>query len=242
MRESNWNRKNNCKIKGGIMVKPRVPETDEGITGEIVTEDYNSMMRYMRDKGWIETEARDIIKSGIQAGIALEIGPGPGYLGLEWLKHTDGTMLKGLEISEDMIKIARRNAAEYGLTERVEYHLGDARKMPFEDGYFDAVFSNGSLHEWAYPDEIFNEIARVLKPGGRFHISDMKRDMNLLIKAFMWSICKPKEMRAGLISSINAAYTLPELKDLLSGTKLRGWLIDQNFIGVAVTGRMEPVV
>jgi hypothetical protein len=38
----------------------------------------------MRDKGWMETDL--ILKLGIQHGLALEVGPGPGYLGLEWLK------------------------------------------------------------------------------------------------------------------------------------------------------------
>ena len=139
------------------MVKPRIAETDSGITGEFNTQMYDTMMRNMRDKGWIETNL--ILKEGISSGLALEIGPGPGYLGLEWLKKTDLTRLKGLEISDDMIALARKNATEYGLSERAEYYHGDAAKMPFEDGHFDAVFTNGSLHEWAHPDNIFNEIA-----------------------------------------------------------------------------------
>jgi len=126
------------------MVKPRISETSDGITGEFNTQTYAAMMRRMRDKGWLETTL--IIQAGISSGIALEVGPGPGYLGLEWLKQTKGTSLRGLDISEDMIAIAERNAGEYGLTERVEYLRGDARRMPFEDEYFDAVFSNGSLH------------------------------------------------------------------------------------------------
>ena len=150
------------------MTKGRVHETEQGITGEFPTQAYDVMMRRLRDKGWLET--KDIIKSGIDAGLALEVGPGPGYLGLEWLKNTENTGLKALDISEDMIFIARRNAADYGLTHRVEYLNGDARKMPFEDDHFDAVFSNGSLHEWARPEEILNEIARVVKPGGKYFI------------------------------------------------------------------------
>jgi len=62
------------------MVKPRVIETDQGITGEFDTRAYDEMMRRMRDKGWLETDF--IIESGISRGLALEVGPGPGYLGL----------------------------------------------------------------------------------------------------------------------------------------------------------------
>ena len=95
------------------MVRPRVSETDSGITGEFNTQTYDLMMRRMRDRGWLETKL--IIKEGISSGLVLEVGPGPGYLGLEWLRNTNATRLKGLDISDDMITVARRNAHEYGL-------------------------------------------------------------------------------------------------------------------------------
>ena len=108
------------------MVKPRISETDRGITGEFNTQMYDIMMRNMRDKGWIETNL--IIKEGISSGLALEIGPGPGYLGLEWLKKTTGTRLKGLEISDDMIALARKNAIEYGLPIELNITRGMRRR------------------------------------------------------------------------------------------------------------------
>ena len=166
------------------MVKPRIPETDQGIQGEFNVTTYDLMMRRMRDKGWMETE--EIIRSGIRSGLALEIGPGPGYLGLEWLKRTEGTRLKGLDISPDMVRMAEKNAGEYGfLNGRVEYVVNNARTLPFEPGSLDAVFSNGSLHEWEEPVHIFNEMERVLKPGGRYFISDLRRDMNIWVKGFI---------------------------------------------------------
>ena len=217
------------------MVKPRIAETDSGITGEFNTQMYDVMMRNMRDKGWIETNL--ILKEGISSGLALEIGPGPGYLGLEWLKKTERTRLKGLEISDDMIALARKNATEYGLSNRAEYYHGDAVKLPFEDGYFDAVFTNGSLHEWAHPIDIFNEITRVIKPGGRYVISDLRRDMIAPIRWFLWLSAKPKEMRPGLITSINAAYTLIEINALLQQTRLTGWHLSQNQLGLEISGQ-----
>ena len=217
------------------MIKARIIETESGITGEFNTQMYDIMMRTMRDRGWIETNL--VLKEGISSGLALEIGPGPGYLGLEWLKKTEGARLKGLEISDDMIALARKNASEYDLFERVEYHQGDAKKMPFEDGYFDAVFTNGSLHEWAHPDIIFDEISRVIKPGGRYVISDLRRDMIILIRWFLWLTIKPKEMRPGLITSINASYTLPEINEILARTKLQGWKAKSNPLGMVISGQ-----
>ena len=216
------------------MTRPRVTETDQGIQGEFTVNIYDQMQRRLRDKGWIET--KDIIKSGITEGLALEIGPGPGYLGLEWLKNTQGTTLKGLDISADMISIAERNAEEYGLSERVEYAHSSGDKMPFDDEKFDAVFTNGSLHEWSDPENTFNEIWRVLKKGGRVLILDLRRDMFFLIKWFLWINTKPKEISPGLITSINAAYTPDELKELIKGTKLGNCIVSGNPIGLKLTG------
>lgn len=221
------------------MVDPRIPETDHGITGELNAQAYDAMMRRMRDKGWLETKL--IIRAGISSGLALEVGPGPGYLGLEWLKSTNETTLKGLDISDDMIALAQRNARDYGLTERVQYVKGDARKMPFDDEYFDAVFTNGSLHEWAHPEDILSEIARVLKTGGRYCISDLRRDMNPLIKGFLWLVTGPKEIRPGLVTSIKSSYTPAECEALLSRTQLRGWNIVSNLLGVVISGQKPPL-
>ena len=168
------------------MPKGRIVETDSGIEGEFTVAFYDTMQRKLRDRGWIETN--DIIKSGITEGLALEIGPGPGYLGLEWLKNTEGTQLKGLDISADMISIAERNAEEYGLRNRIEYVQSSGDKTPFDNTMFDAVFTNGSLHEWAEPKNTLNEIWRVLKPGGRLMVSDI-----VLLKQLPDSIMKSIE-------------------------------------------------
>ncbi|MCF8054844.1 MAG: class I SAM-dependent methyltransferase [Deltaproteobacteria bacterium] len=82
----------------------------------------------LENKGWIET--KEIMNSGITKGLALEIGPGPGYLGLEWLKNTEGTNLKGPDINADMISIAERNAEKYGLSERAKYVCSSGHSMP----------------------------------------------------------------------------------------------------------------
>lgn len=216
------------------MTKPRVPETDQGIQGEFNVTVYDQMQRRLRDKGWIET--KELLKHGITQGFVLEIGPGPGYLGLEWLKHTQGTTLKGLDISADMVAIAERNAREYGLSQRVEYVHSSGSRMPFDDNAFDAVFTNGSLHEWADPRSTFNEIWRLLKPGGKVLISDLRRDMFALVRWFLWINTTPQEIRPGLISSINAAYIPGELRELIKGTKLENCTVSSNLLGVMLVG------
>ena len=217
------------------MTRARVVETDEGIQGEYPVDIYDQMQRRFRDKGWMETRA--IIRSGITSGTALEVGPGPGYLGLEWLKHTEGTRLVGLDISPDMIAVARRNAADYGLTARTDYVESSGARIPFDDSTFDSVFTNGSLHEWSDAGGTLAEIWRVLKPGGRAFISDLRRDIAGPIKWFMWSVTKPKAIRPGFITSVNAAYTPEELRSLMGDSSFSDFSVSSNPMGVEITAK-----
>ena len=216
------------------MTRSRVPETNQGIQGQVTVEIYDQMQRKLRDRGWIET--RDITKSGITQGLALEIGPGPGYLGLEWLKNTQGTTLKGLDISADMIAVAERNARAYGLDQRVEYVQSSGAKLPFEDGLFDGVLTASSLHEWSEPKETFHEVWRVLKAGGRLFISDFRRDIFPLLKWCLWLIARPKAIRPGLLTSINAAYTPHEVRTLIRETELSSCEVTGTPVGLKVIG------
>jgi len=216
------------------MVKPRVIETNEGIQGEITVEIFDRFARGMRDKGWNNVDS--FIKTGITRGEVLEIGPGPGYVGLEWLARCPDSKLTGCEISPEMIKMAQKNAADYGLASKAVYVEGNGMRMPFPDAAFDAVISNGSLHEWEDPLEVFNEIHRVLRPGGLFCITDMRRDVSPLIKWMIYSSTKPKEIRPGFLSSLNAAYTVAEISALLGRSALKNAEVSPAFFGLCIAG------
>mgnify|MGYP001089114640 CR=1 FL=1 len=217
------------------MVKQRVIETNEGIQGELDVEIFNEFAKVMRDKGWNNVDG--FIEAGISKGKVLEIGPGPGLIGLEWLKKTQNAGVTALEISSTMIQIAKKNAEEYGFSNKVQYVNGNALDMPFEAGSFDGVFSNGSMHEWEKPVKVFNEIYRVLKPGGIFCISDMRRDVSSLIVKMIYVSTKPKEIRPGFLTSLHAAYTVNEMTELLRNTEFQDFKVEKEFFGLKVTGK-----
>jgi hypothetical protein len=75
-----------AKTKAWLFAKARqrIPERDFGITGDIEPPAYDEMLRFVRDGGWMPI--KEVLKE-ISRGSVLEVGPGPGYLGLEWLKH-----------------------------------------------------------------------------------------------------------------------------------------------------------
>jgi ubiquinone/menaquinone biosynthesis C-methylase UbiE len=216
------------------MVKQRIIETNEGIQDKLTAEVFDSFGKVMRDKGWNNVES--ILKAGITKGNALEIGPGPGYVGLEWLKRCPDSNLTGCEISREMIRLAEKNARNYGFESRVNYVEGNCLQMPLPNGSFDAVFSNGSLHEWEDPIKVLNEIARVLKPGGLFCVTDMRRDVNPLVKWMIYASTKPKEIRPGFLSSLNAAYTVSEIKNILSRSNLKNADVQSEFFGLRISG------
>ncbi|MDL2217940.1 class I SAM-dependent methyltransferase [Christensenellaceae bacterium OttesenSCG-928-M15] len=215
------------------MQKTRIIETTQGIQDELTVEIFDAFARVQRDRGWNGVEG--IIASGIPNGDLLEIGPGPGYVGLEIAKKLQPKSLTGLEISPAMLRFSEHNAHAYGIDAR--YVLGNAIEMPFENESFDGVFSNGSLHEWENPIKIFDEIYRVLRKGGRYCITDLRRDVHPLKKGMVYYSTKPKEMRPGLITSLCAAYTLPEITELLRLSKLHGTKVENDFFGLCIHGQ-----
>jgi ubiquinone/menaquinone biosynthesis C-methylase UbiE len=220
------------------MAKSRIPETNVGIQGTLNVEVFNQFARGMRDKGMLPIQS--FIQAGIQKGKVLEIGPGPDYVGLEWLKLAPEAELIGLEISPNMIQIAEKNVKDYGFENRVKYITGNTMTMPFPDNSFDGVFSEGSLHEWESPVNVFNEIYRVLKPGGKFCITDLHREIHPIIKFFISHTVKPKEIRPGFITSVNAAYTVDEINEILRKTRLK-FTITKNFMGLTIAGERNEI-
>ena len=221
------------KSKDSYFPRQRIPETEDERQFNY-THTYDQMMRRIRDMGLLQIQL--ILEKNMTQGLALEIGPGPGYIALEWLRHTPNTMLKGLDISSEMIKIAERNAKEYGLSDRVEYKKGSGSEIPFDDNSFDVLFTYHSLHEWPKPEETFNEIERVLRVEGKYSIFDLRRDIFPIIKSLMLFNTLPEEIRPKLIASINASYVEDEIRAILKRTKLCDSLIEKNSTGLVISG------
>ncbi|MER5660631.1 MULTISPECIES: class I SAM-dependent methyltransferase [Streptomyces] len=220
-------------------VAARVPETDEGLQGDELALKYDEMQRHIRDNGWLQEKVDDILKAGIDSGEVLELGCGPGYLGLEWLKQAQhSARLVGLDISPAMLRRASANAQGYGVTERCAYECGTVLALPFEDDRFDHAISASSLHEWADPVTALSEMHRVLKPGGRYVISDLRRDVDRTTFQFMKANIAA-DMRPGFRTSIRSSYLKSEVEEILEGTALATAVVTEVQMGIVVTGRKE---
>lgn len=117
----------------------------------------------------------------------------------------------GLDMTDEMLELARANAAKAG-ARNVEFHKGYIEQIPLPDASVDVVISNCVLNLSGDKPSVIREAARVLRPGGRFAISDVIADENMddATRADMqqWTGC------------IAGALTRPEFETALAGAGL----------------------
>ena len=116
----------------------------------------------------------------IQEGeTVMEIGSGTGCSLVEIAGYVgESGKVCGIDVTPQMIKLAKKRLAEEGLTDRVELHQGDARKLPYDNSSFNVVYTAATLELFDTPDipRVLEEIKRVLKPAGRLGVVSMPKE------------------------------------------------------------------
>lgn len=115
----------------------------------------------------------------------------------------------GIDMTPEMLALARNNADKAGLT-NVEFYEATIDKLPLPDASVDCVISNCVINLASDKHAVFREIARVLQPGGRLAVSDiaLKRDLPpaiakdlLAYVACIAGAMRVEEYQAGLIAA-----------------------------------------
>lgn len=111
--------------------------------------------------------AANIVKqSGIEKGICLDLGCGIASLGIAVAEITD-MQVYGIDISTKMCRLSRNKAFRHCLSGKVAPVQSDVHLLPFRNNCADLIVSRGSVFFWNDLPVAFNEISRVLAPGGQ---------------------------------------------------------------------------
>jgi ubiquinone/menaquinone biosynthesis C-methylase UbiE len=164
------------------------PEKPTGIVGRI----FGYVMDiYNREDNYWTVSLLDIGKTSK----VLEIGFGTGLAIADAAKIATHGQIYGIDHSETMLEAAQkrnRKAVESG---RVILRLGNGMALPFEDNFFDIVYSINCIYFWEPPTQGLAEIYRVLKPKGTVAITARNKDNELYAR---W---KPNMVRELIQSS-----------------------------------------
>lgn len=160
--------------------------------------------------------------------VVLDLGSGGGIdVLLSARRVAPGGKAYGLDMTDEMLDLARENQRKAGV-ENVEIVKGEIEDIPLPDGHVDVVISNCVINLSTEKEKVIGEAFRVLKPGGRFAVSDVVflGDKSELPEDLVRSV----ELWAGCVSG---ALEKGEYESLLSGAGF----VD---VSVEVTNVYEP--
>jgi len=214
----------------------RIPEKEESMITPKEVAEYNLLCRKYLTKWGYEAVIDCLVKEDILQGNIIDIGTGSGWLAIELIKKSKNYKVTGIDLSEEMLTLAKKNVRSFvDDSANIKFIKADAKCVPIEDSFFDAAVSYASLHHWSgNPLEVFKEAFRVVKNGGLIVIFDLKREEKNLI--FVKSILS-KIMRQLFEASLQASYTLGEIREILSSdTFTKDWNVVENPMSLGIIG------
>jgi ubiquinone/menaquinone biosynthesis C-methylase UbiE len=144
---------------------------------------YNKISRFYdaladRSEAPVRRAGLQLLKAGPGESI-LEIGFGTGHA-LVALSNSVGSKGRvfGLDLSDQMLRLAKKNLDEAGLLANARLRCGDATRLPYGADTMDGVFMSFTLELFDTPEipKVLNECRRVLKPGGRIVVVGMSKE------------------------------------------------------------------
>ncbi len=122
----------------------------------------------------------------------LEIGFGTGHCLVALARAVGPTgKVYGIDLSDEMLKLAQENLEKEGLAERVELICGDATSLPYHSNTMDAIFMSFTLELFDTPEipKVLAECLRALRPGGRIVVVGMSKEGEggIILQVFEWT-------------------------------------------------------
>ena len=149
---------------------PRVLEAEVMASREEAL-DYDSMDHTGVNRRFVD----DLLATGRVAGDVLDLGTGTAQIPVELCQQALDCRVMAIDLSIEMLELARYNVETGDVRERVFLHHVDAKQLPYPDAHFDLIISNSIVHHIAEPRAVLREAVRVATPGGRLFFRDLLR-------------------------------------------------------------------
>ena len=119
----------------------------------------------LRSHGWrtLDNSAAYLVPHLVAGQTLLDVGSGPGTMTVEFAQRLAPGRVVGLDASAEVVALATEQGAD---VENLEFTVGDAYRLPFDDDSFDLVHAHQVLQHLADPVLALREMRRVAKPGG----------------------------------------------------------------------------
>ena len=120
----------------------------------------------------------------IRGQALLDVAGGTGDISFRFLKRASGANATVLDLTESMLAEGRKRAENVGISGQLEWVVGDAMALPFEDDSFDVYTISFGIRNVTDPQKALSEAYRVLKPGGRLMVLEFSHIPNNLLQWF----------------------------------------------------------
>ena len=183
------------------------------------------------DRRWRRRAVDVLVLKGM--GRYLDVGTGTGDLAFEILNRTEGAWVAGLDPSEKMLQKARAKALKRGMEESVEFLVGDACALAFDEAIFDGVILGFCFRNIAHRQRALDEFFRVLKRGGRVVVLEATVPENRVMRWGYRVYAKLLKRVAGWLGDGESyEYLMDSIFDFPSAGRVLEMFRQAGFVGV----------
>lgn len=161
----------------------------------------------------------DLIQRSPLGKDILDLGTGTALIPVELCARDRDVRIMAADAAVEMLELARYNIEIHGLLDRIQLSRCDAKKLIFQDSFFDTVMSNSLVHHLPTAENFFAEVLRVLRTGGLLFVRDLCRPTsNSEVERFvdLYTTGETEYSKQLFRQSLHAALTVDEVAALVA--------------------------